>query len=125
MGMTDNERDMYEAMVEKIAAWVNEVRCQPLDDVVYEKLIDLKIDCVDVLMVHYKEFDLDALCHLIAAYRKHDYIESEGGSGCPFCGQDPDDSPDAMLDEQIQRHCEECGKDWNDLYQLIGIEEQH
>jgi hypothetical protein len=57
----------------------------------------------------------------ITEYLKH------GGNGCPYCKSrnitaDQIEIPDGTTTFQTV-YCEACGKSWNDIYELTGIEE--
>lgn len=51
---------------------------------------------------------------------------SKSGSSCPYCGSlDMDgEKLDADGDSIVQLvTCKKCGKTWNDVYHLVGVEE--
>ena len=65
------------------------------------------------------------LDHLIP-YRKKKYIKS-GGVRCPYCGSDNISGGHMEVDctgAWQDVHCDDCGKDWQDIYKMVDMEEK-
>jgi len=60
---------------------------------------------------------------MLTKAQKQDYLTS-GGYLCPYCGSDnlSADSWDGEGKYQPVT-CQSCGKEWRDVYELVGIEE--
>jgi DNA-directed RNA polymerase subunit M/transcription elongation factor TFIIS len=63
-----------------------------------------------------------------ANQKKEKYLK-EGGTHCPYCGSENISagySPHDHFDEEGMWQfvtCQDCGKEWKDIYQLVDIEE--
>jgi hypothetical protein len=56
----------------------------------------------------------------------NEYI-NHGGNKCPFCGAwniTAGDSTFEAAEAWQDVHCEECGKDWVDVFKMVGVEEK-
>jgi transposase-like protein len=52
---------------------------------------------------------------------------TEGGKNCPFCDSSDVESQALQVDGPIawsDCNCNTCGKEWDDLYRLVGFSEK-
>lgn len=53
-----------------------------------------------------------------------EYLQA-GGNKCPFCESDQVEGSEINIDTKSawqEVRCNDCGGDWNDLYQLVGYQ---